>query len=210
MAEKPSSDSSESSSDSSSESSSELVSLTLLTWNINKGTFPGSSKGSAGRRDAMIPIVLKDLAEQLGKKPDVLLLQESTISKDKAISRWGLSNKYRQRPDKGISQGIDTTLRVKHMDSLSDQIDKLVPKRKTNHEDALKRADKDAGFPDDIIVDDDEDRRLMRSDIPDRAFARKLKVSQNGTKITVIVVSFHSVYKTKKERYIKLFFNLMC
>ena len=50
----------------------------------------------------------------------------------------------------------------------------------------------------------------MRSDIPDRAFARKLKVSQNGTKITVIVVSFHSVYKTKKERYIKLFFNLMC
>ena len=63
----------------------------------------------------MISIVLK----KLEKKQDVLLLQESTISKDKAISRWGLSDKYRQQPDERIRLGIDITLPTKHMDSLS-------------------------------------------------------------------------------------------
>ena len=160
----------------------------------------------------MIRIVLKDLPEQLGKKPDVLLLQESTINEDMARKRWGLSDNYQQQKEnKKLRLGIDTTLSVKEMDSLSDQIDELVPEGKKDREDALKKADKDAGFPDDIIVDNLSDRRLMRSDIPPRAFASKLKVSQNGTKIEVIVVSFHSVYKDKeKKRYIQLFFNLMC
>ena len=189
------------------------TSLTLLTWNINKGTFPKgvSSTGSAGRRNLLIPAVLKDLAKQLGKKPDVLLLQESTIVESSAKSIWELSEHYRQQFERSqLYQGIDMTLGEKEMDSLSKQIDKLVPEGTTDHKDALKRADKDAGFSDDIIVDDDKDRRLMRSDIPPRAFARKLEVSQNGTKIEVIVVSFHSVYKDEKKRYIKLFFNLMC
>ena len=159
----------------------------------------------------MISIVLKDLTKQLGKKPDVLLLQESTIKEDTARKRWGLSENYQQKENGKLRLGIDTTLSVKKMKSLSDQKNKLVPERETDREDALKKADKKAGFSDDIIVDDYKDRKLMRSDIPSRAFARKLEVSQNGTEITVIVVSFHSVYKDQnKKRYIKLFFNLMC
>jgi len=191
------------------------VSLTLLTWNINKG-FPKdvSSGGSANRRDILIPIVLKDLAKQLGKKPDVVLLQESTIEEETARTRWGLSDKYRQQKENDkLRLGIDTTLGVKEMNSLSKQIDKLVPEGKTNDKDALKKADKDAKFSDDIIVDDYKDRKVMRSDIPPKAFARKLEVSLRETKIEVIVVSFHSVYRVtddKKKQYIKLFFNLMC
>ena len=221
MATKSSTSSSELLSIKSSTSSSESlaeVTLTLLTWNINKGTFPKgvSSSGSADRRNVLIPTVLKYLTDQLGKKPDVLLLQESTIVERNAKSTWGLSNNYQQQLERShIYQGIDTTLGVKEMDSLSKQIDKLVPEGRTDREDALKKADKDAGFPDDIIVDDLSDRRLMRSNIPSRAFARKLEVpvhvSEKETKITLITVSFHSAYKEEeKKRYIRLFFNLMC
>ena len=201
----------ESSSLSSSSFSSSSVSLTLVTWNINKN-FPRGvrEKGHAKRRDVVIPAVL-DYLDEKGKEPDVLLFQESPIRKRSARSKWGLSSDYEQQYErKNTYQGIDTTHDLIDMDSLSEQIDKLVPEGKTDDKDALKKADKKAGFPDDIIVDDYKDRKLMRSDIPPRAFARKLEVSQNGTETEVIVVSFHSVYKNKRKRFIKLFFNLMC
>ena len=162
----------------------------------------------------MIPAVLDYLIEQ-GKEPDVLLFQESTISQDKAISKWGLSCNYQQQKEgieSHIRQGIDTILGVSDMKSLSEQMHLLMPEGETNKEDALAEADIQAGFKG-IIVSDSRDRRLIRSDIASRAFARKLEVPHNGTKIEVIVVSFHSVYKVtddEKRRYIKLFFNLMC
>ena len=192
---------------SSSSSSSSSVSLTLLTWNINKN-FPSGvrEKGHAKRRDVVITAVL-DYLDEKGKEPDVLLFQESPVRKRSARSKWGLSCNYEQQYErKNTYQGIDTTLDLIDMDGLSEQIDKLVPEGKTDDEDALKKAE----FPDDIIVDNSSDRKLMRSDIPPRAFARKLEVSQNGTEIEVIVVSFHSVRKNKRKRFIKLFFNLMC
>ena len=180
------------------------VKIPMVTWNVGRGA---SSQGSAKRRDSLIPPVLDYVDEH-----KILLLQESTIKTSTARARWLLSDNYEQQKErKQLYQGIDTTLPMKDMD-LSKQIDKLVPKGKTDDKDALKRADKDAGFPKDIIVDDSSDRRLMRSDIPPRAIARKLEVvSHKGTKITVIVVSFHSVHnRSQKKRYIKLFFNLMC
>ena len=187
------------------------ISLSLLTWNVNK-SFPAgvSQQGSANRRDTIIPLVLKHLDKQ-GQRPHVVLIQESTIQQHTAKSRWGLSVNYQQQLErKGLRQGIDTTLDVKGMDSLSDQIDSLVPKGATDHEGALEQADRSAGFAD-IMVRDSNDRRLMRSDIPSRAFARKLEVTQNETKVTIIVVSFHSIHnQPNRRRYIHLFFNLMC
>ena len=189
------------------------ISLTLLTWNVNR-SFPSgvSQKDSSKRRDIIISGVLKHFDKQR-PRPDVVLIQESTIQEDTARRRWGLSAKYRQQLErKGLYQGSDVTRDVKDMKmkSLSDQIDSLVPEGATDHGDALKQADREEGFADDIIVPDLKDRKLMRSDIPPRAFARKLEVTQNGTKATVIVVSFHSIYKGNRRRYIYLFFNLMC
>ena len=188
------------------------VSLTLLTWNVNK-SFPRgvSQEGSAKRRDTLIPLVLEHLDKQR-QRPDVVLIQESTIQEHTAKTRWRLSANYRQQVERrGLRQGIDATLDAKDMDSLSDQIDSLVPKGTTDHGDASEQADRRAGFADDIIVSDSNDRRLMRSDIPPRAFARKLEVTQNGTKATIIMVSFHSIHnQPNRRRYIYLFFNLMC
>ena len=161
----------------------------------------------------MIPAVLDYLNDQR-KKPDVLLFQESMIRERSARSKWRLSSNYEQQYERRDTyQGIDTTLGLKDMGSLSDQIDELVPEGATDDEDALERADRRHGFTGNIIVRGSNDRKAMRSDIPKRAFARKLEVSQRGTNITVIVVSFHSVYKVTKKgkkRYIRLFFNLMC
>ena len=191
------------------------VSLTLLTWNINKGTFPSDvqQEGHAKRRNLVIPAVLDYIDEQ-GEKPHVWLFQESPVTKRSARSKWGLSSNYeQQRERRDTHQGIDTTLGLKDMGSLSDQINELVPNGETHDEDALAEADKRHQFTGNIIVRGSNDRKAMRSDIPKRAFARKLEVSQRGTNITVIVVSFHSVYKVtneEKKRYIRLFFNLMC
>ena len=155
-----------------------------------------------------------DYLDEKRKEPDVLLFQESPVRKRSARSKWGLSCNYEQQYERRDTyQGIDTTLDLIDMDSLSEQIDKLVPEGATDNEDASAEADRHHGFTGNIIVRDLNDRRQMRSDIPPRAFARKLQVSQNGTKIKVIVVSFHSVYRVtndKKKQYIKLFFNLMC
>lgn len=108
--------------------SSSSVSLTLLTWNINKN-FPSGvrERGHAKRRDVVIPAVL-DYLDEKGKEPDVLLFQESPVRKRSARSKWGLSCNYEQQYErKNTYQGIDTTLDVKEMDGLSEQIDKLVP-----------------------------------------------------------------------------------
>ena len=190
--------------------------ITLLTWNVNNG-FPRnvSKQGSAKRRDTLIPLVLKHLDKQ-GPRPHVVLIQESTIQQHTAKTRWRLSVNYQQQQERsGLRQGIDTctTLDELDMPSLSDQIDSLVPEGATDEACALERADRKAGFADDIMVCDSNDRRLMRSDIPSRAFARKLEVTLNGKKAPVIVVSFHSIYIRKskeRKRYIKFFFNLMC
>ena len=182
------------------------MTLSLLTWNVNK-SFPRrvSQQGSANRRDTIIPLVL----DHLDKQGHVVLIQESTIKEDKAKSRWGMSTNYQQQEErKGLHQGIDTTLDVMYMPSLSDQIDSLVPEGATDKADALKQADRDAGFADEIIVTTYNDRRLMRSNIAHRTFARKLEVTPEEA---VIVISFHSIYKrANKDDYIHLFFNLMC
>jgi len=190
------------------------ISLTLSTWNINKSYPRGvSQRGSAKRRDILTRGVFNHLDKQQ-QKPDVVMIQESPMPERKAKTKLRLSANYRQQMERrGLHQGIDTTLDEKDMDSLSGQMDLLVPKGETDHQDALEQADRQAGFADDIIVSDSNDRRLMRSDIPSRAFARKLEVTQNGTYATIIVVSFHSIYKKNVEtrrRYIYLFFNLMC
>ena len=183
---------------------SEIITLNLLTWNVGV-----SQQGAAKRRDALIPLVLKNIDMQ--GHPHVTMIQESTIQQHKAINRWGLLENYQQQQErKGLRLGIDATFNVLGMPSLSDQIDSLVPKGATFEADALEQADRSAGFAD-IMVGDSIDRRLMRSSIPSRAFARKLEVTQNETKATIIVVSFHSIHnQPNRRRYIYLFFNLMC
>ena len=85
------------------------ISLSQLTWNVNRSFPNGESQiGSAKRRDIIISAVLKHLDKQPWR-PDVVQIQESTMQERTAKIRWGLSENYRQQMERrGLHQGIDT------------------------------------------------------------------------------------------------------
>lgn len=181
------------------------IELNLVTWNVNGQ----STRGSQARRDFVISHVLRLERKLL----DIAFFQEVTNRKH-AETKWGITGGYYSIHEerKGIYQAIwshgEHTIR--EVINMEKEAHRLIPDRATDAPTALEDADRAAGFSEDLIIPDDKDRRLMRSDIPPRVHALKLLIRRKP-RMEIIAVTFHSIYRyTYRNHYILLFFNLMC
>ena len=188
------------------------ISLTLLTWDIKSCHLQEASRrGMSGRRNFLIPHVHNHLIEQ-GLTPQLVLFQEAASSSDvpSVGTLWKESKHYRKCLQQ-CEEGTEPVIEALTMDSLANQVGSLVPER--NKKDNFGEKDKKEWFASYLCVEDHSEREMMRAQLLPRVCTRKLRITQDENKATIIAASFYNISKRsaeEKKKCIRLFFNLMC